>query len=186
MRAVLNGACCSNAKQCNMRRMAKSDPIQDAGRTREDQDDGEPVWPDTLLVPGPFAVGHDCELVERGGELCESCQQPACSGAVAVVRCDCGQLFRVNLLANDNVPHACPGCDHTYSTVLIICEPDNGEAFLEALAVVLRANGFSVAAPDDDDDESDLGNDDDQDDDEDPPRGSEDDDNGAGDDDDDK
>lgn len=149
--------------------MAKADHIPDAASP----DEAEPTMPETLLIPGPFVVGHDCELEPRGGELCESCQQPACSGSVSVIRCDCGQLFRVNLLTDDNQPHACPGCERTYATALIVCEPDNGEAFLEALAVVLRANGFSVAAPGtegDDDDLAGVDDDDDQGDDDDDER----------------
>jgi hypothetical protein len=148
--------------------MAKPDSIPDAVAV-----DDAATMPDELLLHGPFAVVHDCELMERGGAKCETCQQPACAGAGAVLQCDCGQLFRVNLLANDNQPHGCPGCDKTYSTVLIVCEPDNSEAFLEALAVVLRSNGYQVANPADDDEEDDageLGADDDEEDDEDEDR----------------
>ncbi len=118
--------------------------------------------PEVLLIPAPFVVGHDCEIEPRGGELCSTCQQPACCGAVAVLRCDCGQLFRVDLLGDE--PNLCPGCTRTYVTGLVVCQPDNPDAFLEALAVVLRANGYQVADPgagDDDDDDDDQADDDD-------------------------
>jgi len=116
--------------------------------------------PSELRLGKPFAVVDDCDLEDRGGTLCKSCKQPACSGAVAILKCDCGQRFRVDLLESDDV-HECPGanCGRTYTTMLLVASPDNEEIFAHALATVLRANGYEVAHPDDEDeDDGELGN----------------------------
>lgn len=113
--------------------------------------------PEELVLGAPFAVVHDVELRERGGETCPTCEQPAITGTTSIFECDCGQLFRVDLLSG--TPAQCPACERTYTHGLIVCQPDNPDAFLEALAVVLRANGYQVKLPDEDEELGDVDDD---------------------------
>ncbi|MGV1080684.1 MAG: hypothetical protein ACOYD1_12705 [Candidatus Nanopelagicales bacterium] len=127
--------------------MAKPVRIPDAGAAGDDNANPLEQVPEVLLGP-PFAVVHDAELLERGGDKCPHCHQPAVSGSTAIVKCDCGQLFRIDLLNEDYA--RCPGCERQYTHAVILCAPDNDEAFAEAVANVLQANGYKVQLPDDD------------------------------------
>jgi hypothetical protein len=151
-------ACQLEPKQRNMPGMSKTDIPAAAGG----DDDASPLEQVPELVIGPpFLVCHDVDLMERGGEVCAHCNQPEVSGAVAILRCDCGQLFRINLLDVGGHPAQCPKCDKKYTHVLIVAESDNPEAFPEAVACVLGANGYKVALPDELDDDDDADDDDD-------------------------
>lgn len=122
--------------------------------------DPESAVPEQLHIGAPFIVIDDVEVEDRGGDACPHCAQPAVSGSTSILRCDCGQLFRIDLL--DNVPKNCPACERVYTHVLIVCASDNPEAFVEAVAVVLRANGYAATLPSELDEEEDLrGSDDD-------------------------
>lgn len=124
----------------------------------EDVVDDASVPPD-LLLGAPFAMVRDAELELRSEDSCPSCEQPSVSGATAVVRCDCSQLFRLNLLGS---AATCPACGVAYTHVLLFCRADNAEVFADAVTHVMRVNGFEV--PDDDDqDDHDHDDDDDQD-----------------------
>lgn len=116
--------------------------------------DAQPVHddeqPDALLIGNPFIIVDDVEVEDRGGDACPHCQQPAVSGSTSILRCDCGQLFRVDLL--DNAPKNCPGCERVYTHVLIVCADDNQDAFVEAVAMVMRANGYAATLPSEEED----------------------------------
>lgn len=146
-------ACQLEPKQRNMPGMAKSE-IPDAGDVQSP--DGQALELPNVVLAAPFAVVHDCELLERGGEKCPTCQQPAVSGSTSIVRCDCGQVFRVDLLKGEHAK--CPGCKRSYTSILVFGETDNPDAFADAVAYMLHMNGYNVKLPeDDDDDDEELG-----------------------------
>lgn len=152
--------CQPSPKQRNMRRMSKT-VIPDAGA---DQESTPLEQVPELVIGPPFLVCHDVDVMERGGEICAHCQQPEVSGAVAILRCDCQQLFRINLLDVGGDYAQCPKCEKKYTHVFIVAEHDNPEAFGEAVACALRANGYKVALPDELEDDADDEDDDDDDD----------------------
>ena len=95
------------------------------------------VNPDPVLELGePFAISHDCALLDRDAEA-------GIPGCRATVQCDCGQMFAINLLADGE--KVCPGCDLEYGHVLLVAPADDPEIIAEALALVLEAAGISPA-----------------------------------------
>lgn len=107
-----------------------------------------------LVLGPPFAQAGDCELLERDqASKCESCGLPEMHGATCIVRCECGQMFRVDLLSSGSKP--CPAnCGRNYTHVLLVANVVDDEIFADAVTQILRNNGFEVAAhPDEDDDE---------------------------------
>lgn len=91
------------------------------------------------LQPGPpFAISLDCDLLDG--------KQAGSQGAFATVRCECGQGFRVNLLASGY--KSCPKCHAEFTHILLIAHSDDHDIITEAMATVLAANGYQV--PDDD------------------------------------
>jgi hypothetical protein len=125
-----------------------------------------------LTIGPPFAMTSDCELVDRGGDDCGDCGQPEVSGSVSIVQCECGQVFRINLLSSGVKP--CPAqCGRVFTHLLLVTTQDDDQVFADASMQVLRANGYTVQAPGDDEPEPD---DDDDDEPTDPEQPSEDDD----------
>lgn len=107
-----------------------------------------------LTLGPPFAMTADCELVGRGGEQCPDCGQPEVSGAVAIVQCECGQVFRIDLLSDGMKP--CPArCGRVFTHLLLVSTQDDDQVFADAAVQVLRANGVVVQQPDDDDEPDD-------------------------------
>jgi hypothetical protein len=98
-------------------------PIPDAESAEADPGDMQ-----HLIVGEPFAIAHDCSLVDN-----------ACH---ATVECECGQAFRLNLLLAG--VKACPKCKEHYTHVLLICHADNDELVADAFDHVLEANGIEL------------------------------------------
>jgi hypothetical protein len=92
--------------------------------------DTEPNFDELTLGP-PFAIAHDCELVDHG--------------CTATIRCGCGQALRFDLLQAGF--KGCPKCSARYTHALLVCVEDNDELVGDAFEVVFNANG--VELPDD-------------------------------------
>lgn len=95
--------------------------------------------PRALRIGPPFAMSQECELLTQSG------------GCTAVVKCDCGQLFSINLLSEG--AKVCPGCDAEYTHVLVVTTVEDDEMAGDMFTQVLRANGFAVENDEDDDDD---------------------------------
>jgi hypothetical protein len=117
-----------------------------------------------LVLGPPFAQAGDCELLERDpSSKCESCGLPEVHGATCIVRCECGQMFRVDLLSSGAKP--CPAnCGRNYTHVLLVANVVDDEIFADCVTQILRSNGFEVAQSPDDDDDGDPADGDDDDD----------------------
>lgn len=105
-----------------------------------------------LQIGPPFAISDYCALCPRD-------DQAGIVGCVAVVKCDCGQLFKLDLLAAR--PSQCPQCGAAFTHVMLVTRTEDDEMVYAALATILRNNGFDVQEPDDDDDDQGDGDDDD-------------------------
>jgi len=115
-----------------------------------------------LMLGPPFAIAGDCELLDRdAATACQSCEQPQVHGAVAIVRCACGQPFRINLLSDGNKPCPAKGCGRVYTHVLLVADIHDDEIFADACMGILKANGYEVEPPGDDEDPDDDGDPDD-------------------------
>lgn len=118
--------------------------------------------PPTMLdaIP-PLVIGESFAMAE-GLDLVDIPADGRHPGTVAVVTClggentPCGQTFMIPLLQAG--AKTCPRCSKRYAHVLIIAEDDDDEIIAEAMAQVLRANGFPV--PDDELEDDDEGDDD--------------------------
>ena len=104
-----------------------------------------------LTIGEPFAIAEDLDLLDV---------TEAKPGCVAIVKCDtndCGQVFRINLLAQ-GVKY-CPRCRVGYSHVLLVARSDNTEIIGDAMTQVLQSNGYEVPdngqGDEEDDDEGD-------------------------------
>lgn len=108
-----------------------------------------------IVLGPPFAMCGDCELLERDASTkCDACHQPQVHGAVALIRCECGQPFRIDLLTAGVKP--CPKCERVYTHALLVANVNDDEIFADALAHVLTANGFAVPAPREDEQEPEV------------------------------
>ena len=124
-----------------------------ANRTDDEIPDAQSAPTDqTLDVPelrlgDPFAISFEADLVDskEGG------------GCTAILQCDCGQKFRVDLLAGG--PKYCPKCRTGFTHALLVSSVDNTELVAAAMEQVLIANGLRQA--NEGDDESDEADDDD-------------------------
>jgi hypothetical protein len=126
------------------------DEIPDATQSPTDQSMEAPE----LRLGDPFAISFEADLVEtkEGG------------GCTAILQCDCGQRFRIDLLAA-GVKY-CPKCRAGFTHALLVCAVDNTEIVAAAMQQVLVANGLRQPDEgDDDDDENGEGDDDEADDD---------------------
>lgn len=100
-----------------------SDTSDDADETLDgddDGDDGEDADMDGMLIGyvlgPPSAFSSECVLLEYDRK------KPG-SGCCAVVRCECAQPFRMDLLKQE--PTACPKCKKEYTSLLLVCPVDD-------------------------------------------------------------
>jgi hypothetical protein len=97
-----------------------------------------------LVVGPPFAISHDCDLLTA---------HEAAPGCVIVMRCDCGQVFKANLLAPG--PKRCPKCRVAYTHLLLVARADDASIVSEAMTQVLDANGYAIPGEEDEDEDED-------------------------------
>jgi hypothetical protein len=109
----------------------------------------------SLRLGPPFAIVHDCELLERDDTR-------GIAGPALAVACDCGQPFRLDLTSGTK--SECPKCARVYTHVLLIAADDNDEVVYQAFATIIQSNGFELnrEGPEDEDDgdEDDQGDED--------------------------
>lgn len=104
-------------------------------------DDEQPDIPE-LVLGRPFCMLSNCSIVDNEAQ--------------AVVKCDCGQTFRIRL---DNAGYKlCPSCQLPYTHVLLICPHDDPDMFTDAAEHVAMVNGYGPTDVEDrgDDDEKDY------------------------------
>lgn len=97
--------------------------VKDAVSPADDEDQY-----DNLRLGKPFAIAHDCGLVEKG--------------CTATLECDCGQAFRFDLMQPGF--KGCPSCKTLFTHVLLVCQVENDELFAEMMDVVFTANGIEL------------------------------------------
>lgn len=152
--------CAPGTKRCNLRSMNDSNAprtelalgtgeVPDANPTQALMDE-LPAEAPPLLIGAPFAISHECDLLDAS---------EGAPGCVAVVRCECTQVFKFNLLLAGT--KRCPKCREAYTHLLLIARADDKEIVGEAMAQVLGANGYTVPGGDDEGDEDDEDDDDD-------------------------
>jgi len=118
--------------------------------------DGPPEGADAPEMPPlklgePFAMaGEEIDLVDKDDRI---------PGCFATLHCECGQLFKVNLLTGNQ--KACPkeGCDQVFTHSLVVCHAEDDEMAHHVFAHVMGANGIDVGM-DDDEGDDDQGDDD--------------------------
>lgn len=117
--------------------------IPDAAEAPTDQQMEVPQ----LRLGDPFAISYEADLVDAKGG----------GGCTAILQCDCGQKFRIDLLAAGL--KYCPKCRVAFTHALLVSAADNTDLVAAAMETVLVANGLQ--APDDgegdDDDDDDDG-----------------------------
>lgn len=109
----------------------------------------DPAAPELRLGP-PFAIAVGADLVDAKGS--------GGAGCTAIVKCDCSQMFRIDLLSGE--AKYCPNCRVQFTHALLIAPHDDTDIVTAAMGVVMEANGFEGPG-DDDDDEGDDDDDDD-------------------------
>lgn len=121
--------------------------LPDADGDIPDGETGSPMEAPPLVIGAPFALSHDCALLNK---------DEGAPGCVAVVECDeCQQKFKIDLLS-EGVKH-CPKCRAAFSHCLLVARTDDTEIVPSAMAIVLKANGYDAppGLGDDEDDEDD-------------------------------
>jgi hypothetical protein len=88
---------------------------------------------DELTLGAPFAIAHDCELVEQG--------------CAVTLRCGCGQAIRFDLMQAGF--KGCPKCKARYTHALLVCLEDDDEMVADAMEVIFSANGVELPDLDD-------------------------------------
>jgi hypothetical protein len=87
-----------------------------------------------LPLGRPFAIAGDCEILPEGGP-------DNLPGTFATVCCDCGELFKLNLLVESD--KKCPGCGAVYTHALVIGRADDQTLAQEFVDEVLVSNGYA-------------------------------------------
>jgi hypothetical protein len=105
--------------------------------------------PFDLELGPPFALAQGCDLLARD-------DAQGLPGSYAAVRCNCGALWRADLLSDDD--KQCPSCQVAYTHVLLFCPTTERHMLAAVVEEVLQAHGL---IPDDDDDQTDDDDDDD-------------------------
>lgn len=97
-----------------------------------------------ITIGEPLCKTGGCELVPTVKELAAN---------VIVIKCDgpegrpCGQLFRINLLDEEEV--ACPKCALRFTWALLVAEVDDDDIVADFLADIFEGHGMGVAGSDD-------------------------------------
>lgn len=86
-----------------------------------------------LPLGRPFAIAGDCEILPEGGP-------DKLPGTFATVACDCGELFKLNLLVESD--KKCPGCGAVFTHALVIGRADDQTLAQEFIDEVLVSNGY--------------------------------------------
>lgn len=92
-----------------------------------------------ITIGSPLAKTGGCELVASVKGT------PAC---VAVLKCDgpdgkpCGQLFKVDLLSEEET--ACPKCGLRFTWALLVAEVDDDDIIADFLGDVFEGHGLGV------------------------------------------
>ena len=131
--------------------MARDDEIPNARMEQAAAELGEPPQ---LRLGDPFAISFEADLVDAKGG----------GGCTAILECDCGQKFRVDLLAGG--VKFCPKCDTGFTHALLVSGVDNTELVAAAMEQVLVANGLKPPSDEGEGDDEGEGEGDDDDDDE--------------------
>ena len=94
----------------------------------DDDIDKEP-----LLLKAPFAIVNSATLMPRGDKS---------PGSYAVIRCSCGQPFKLDLL--DNAYKVCPNpnCNVSYSHALLIAPEDDEDIVDDTILHLYMENGM--------------------------------------------
>ncbi len=116
---------------------------QPAADVPEAQPESNPDERASMALPigPPFAMSDECEL-----------RQDACW---AVVQCDCGQPFKINLLRAG--PKPCPKCGTEYTHVLVVTTMSDTEMAEDMFAQILVNNGVVIPEEEGDDEGDDEG-----------------------------
>lgn len=106
----------------------------DAGeQAGDDEDAGASTAVLDLPLGRPFAIAGDCEILPEGGP-------DNLPGTFATLCCDCGELFKMNLLIESD--KKCPGCGAVYTHALVIGRADDQSLAQEFVDEVLVSNGY--------------------------------------------
>lgn len=108
-----------------------------------------------FLIGEPCAFAVECELQARDAKV------PG-SGCTAIIRCTCGQAFRIDLAGEG--PHGCPKCERVYTSLVVIAPMDDDGVLQDVIEHLAEVNGVSMGEGDGADDDG-AGDDDDDDDD---------------------
>lgn len=94
--------------------------------------------PNPLRLPlgPPFALSNECDLIDRA----EGEQLPPNAGCFATVKCNCGALWRANLLSEDD--KECPSCHALFTHLLVIVPIEDRGVLPSILEEVMMAHGM--------------------------------------------
>lgn len=118
----------------------KDSQLPDAEHSDEQPDDYQEMQ---IVLGPPFAIAHDCGLVEAGAEVKTQNGRATSPGAYCTISCDdCGTVFRANLLSGEH--KQCPGCSAEYTTALLVARSDDDEILIAALETVFIQAGYDA------------------------------------------
>ncbi len=111
--------------------------------TDQDQTQSGPLSGFVIGEPCAFAV--ECELQGRDPKV------PG-SGCTAVIRCACGQAFRIDFTGEAG-PHGCPQCARAYTSLLVIAPLADDGVLQDVLEHLAEVNGVPMGDGDGEDED---------------------------------
>lgn len=112
--------------------------VDDDAGEHVDEEEGAAGAVLDLPLGRPFAIAGDCEILPEGGP-------DNVPGTFATVCCDCGELFKLNLLVESD--KKCPGCGAVFTHALVIGRADDQSLAQEFIDEVLVSNGYAPLIP---------------------------------------
>jgi hypothetical protein len=133
------------AQSASVMNIDRDDETQAEDFEEDTEDEGGMLIGYELGTPAAFSGDCDLQPYDK--------KRPG-SGCCAVIKCMCGQVFRIDLLANEY--SRCPKCSSQYTSLLLVCQFDDDcilQAAFEHLVANNEALGNNPGAPEPEEDD---------------------------------